>query len=504
MTEAAGAPLDDGSLVRGSTLLLSAKLVAVLGGFALYWFLALAFTFSLGDVAGTAALGTWGATFGVINPLNTMAAAGTLQMMSRLVASRGAVGGAVFGRAARTQFALVLCVFAALELSAGTIARFVLHDASYAGYLRLAALIPVCYSLRALYEGYLNGTRRFREQALLDMGSTLLRLVCVLAGAAVGYGAFGAIGGFVVAAAGMAAIAFLWVRPRDVASGEPPSVREIVAFQAQVIGVTLATQYLLNSDLLAVKAYASVDPAVADRFAGYYTAAQKLAQVPLSMVVALAYVMFSYVASDHARAREIVRSGMRALLLLMAPAAALIAANAHETLSLVFPTVQRTLVAAGDPPGVASGALAVLVLGYVPCAMFLTSSTLITASGRPGLAAGIAGLTLAAAWLALRILTPAYGPPGAALGVSLAWTLGLCGAGAALTARLGLPLRPASALRILAAATVVGALARAIQTRGALLLVEYLVLGGCFVGVLLLAGELRASELRDALRRLRP
>lgn len=506
MSEAADTPQEDGSLVRGGTLLIAGKLVAVIGGFALYWFLARVFTHAMGEVEGTAAFGTWGATFGVINPLNAMAAAGTLQMMSRLVARRGEVGdglgGDVFARAARMQLLWMLALFAGLELSAGALARGVLNDASYAAPLRLAALIPLFYALRALYEGYLNGTQRFRDQALLDMGATLLRLLFVLAGAASGYGALGAIGGFVVASLCMAAVAVLWVRPArgDAPSRDLPGAREILAFQAGVIGVTLASQYLLNVDLLAVKALASPDAATADRLAGAYTAAQKLAQVPLSVVLALGTLMFSYVASGPERSARIVRQGMRVLLLLMVPSAALLAANAHETLALVFPTLERGLAAAGDAPGAAADALLLLAVGYVPCAMLLTCTTLITAAGRPGVAAGIAAITLALAAIAVRALTPAYGPAGAAAGAGLAWAIGLALGIAQMLRRIGVPVDVRSALRIGSAGAVVGALASMLPCQGAWLLLEDLALAGLYVLLLLGVRELGVEEILSAAR----
>jgi O-antigen/teichoic acid export membrane protein len=510
MSEAADTPQHDGGLVRGGTLLIAAKLVAVIGGFALYWFLARVFTHALGEVQGTAAFGTWGATFGVINPLNAMAAAGTLQMMSRLVAQRGgsgrgsgdALGGDVFGRAARMQLIWMLGLFAGLELSAGALARFVLNDASYAAPLRLAALIPLFYALRALYEGYLNGTQRFRDQALLDIGATLLRLLFVLAGAASGYGALGAIGGFVVASLCMAAVAVLWVRPERGPAGasDLPGAGEILAFQAGVIGVTLASQYLLNVDLLGVKALASPDPATADRLAGAYTAAQKLAQVPLSVVLALGTLMFSYVASDPARSARIVRQGMRVLLLMMVPSAALLAANAHETLQLVFPTLERGLAAAGDAPGVAAHALGLLAVAYVPCAMLLTCTTLITAAGRPGVAAGIAAIALVLAAIGVRALTPAYGPAGAAAGAGAAWLIGLALGVAQMLRRIGPPVDLRSASRIGMAGAVVAVLASLVPAHGPWLVLEDLALVAVYVLLLLGMRELGIDELRGAMR----
>jgi O-antigen/teichoic acid export membrane protein len=381
MSEPAEVPVSGADLVLGGAHLLGAKVVAVLAGFGLYWGLALAFSAALGEVAGTAALGVWGATFGIVNPISAMALAGTLQVMSRFVARAGHAS--AFRSAARAQLLLVGGVFFGLQLSAGWIAGSVLNDPSYTEPLRLAAWIPVFYAWRALYEGYLNGLRRFREQALLDIAATLLRAALILVGAVVGASALGAIGGFVAAALGMALVAEVWIRPERGAAAQP--LRELWLFQAQVIGVTLATQYLLYVDLIGVKALASDVPAVADRLAGYYTAAQRIAQVPLSVVAAFPYLMFSYVAAGDRDVARVVRLGLRALLLVIAPAAVLLASNAHETLLLVFPSLGRTLATTGDPASAFSGPLAALALGYVPFSLLLTSTTLLNAGGRPGL-----------------------------------------------------------------------------------------------------------------------
>ncbi|MHC4504970.1 MAG: lipopolysaccharide biosynthesis protein, partial [Planctomycetota bacterium] len=416
--------------IRGGIVLIVAKVVHIGAGFGLYFFLALAFTRSLGEEGGTAAFGTWGATFGVMNPINMMAATAALQMMSHVVASRGATVGTVFRSCARIQLPLVALVFIALVVAARPIARVALNDESYVPYLRLASLVPVFYALRALYQGYLNGIRRFRDQAWLDIGASLLRMVLVLLAAALGFGAMGAIGGFVVAAAAIAAVAVVWIRPEATAGPAALRPREILAFQGMVVAVTLANQYLLNVDLLAVKALAASDPVVADRYAGYYTAAQKLAQIPLSVVVALAYLMFPYVAAGSEtasleRTRQIIRQGMRALLLLFVPCSAVLASTARESLALVFPSIVRTAAEVGDPADMISRPLTILAVGYVLFAILNTTSILITASGRPGLSATLGGIALVLGVVLTRALTPLMGTTGAALGLVIAWGAGL-------------------------------------------------------------------------------
>jgi stage V sporulation protein B len=496
---------ESGADVRGGILLITAKVVHVVAGFGLYFFLALAFTRAMGKAAGTAAFGIWGATFGVMNPVNMMAATATLQMMSRVVASGRTGTGAVFRACARTQLLLVAAMFCVLQLAAGPIARYVLNDATYVPYLRLAALIPVFYAWRALYQGYLNGVRRFREQAWLDIGASSSRMVFVLACAAAGFGTLGAIAGFVASAAAVAIVAVVWIRPGQ--TGDPASLRarEILSFQALVVAVTLATQYLLNVDLLAVKALGAADPVVADRFAGYYTAAQKLAQIPMSVVVALAYLMFPYIASDstqadRARARRVIRQGMRTLLLLIVPCTAVLASTAQESLALVFPSIVRTAVEMGDPAGLLSGPMTVLAVGYVLFALLLTTSILITAAGRPGLSATIAGGALILAWFLTRALTASSGLVGAATGVTIAWAVGLVACGAVMVVRFGNFVPLASLTRIALCGVAVYGLSRAIPIGGPLLLAKDAALMLVFVALSLIVREISLEEMRNVAR----
>lgn len=488
-------------LVQGGSLLLAARIVTVMSGFLLYWGLALIFTTTLGQVEGTAAFGVWGATFGIINPISAMAFAGTLQVMSRVIATRGEAS--AFRYAARSQLVLILAIAVAFELAAGVIASRVLNDPSYALPLRLAAAVPVFYAWRALYEGYLNGSRRFREQAILDIATQILRVALILVGAVVA-AVLGAIGGLVVAAAVMAAVAHVWVRPERSKAAQVASSRELWIFQAQVIGVTFATQYLLNLDLIAVKALASDVPEVADRFAGYYTAAQRIAQVPLSLIVAFPYLMFSYVASGDAQVARVVRLGMRAVLLVIAPAAVILGSNAHETLALVFPTLARTVAEAGDPVSAFAGPLRLLALGYVPFALFYTSNMLLTAGGRPGLAGAIAGVTLGVAFVAVRILTPELGPEGAASGAALGWLLGLAASGLALLRLTGGFVPPLSAARIAACAGVTWWVSSWITTSGLWLLAEDAMLAALYLALLFATRELGLDEVRSTLRSLVP
>ncbi|MFT7465010.1 MAG: O-antigen/teichoic acid export membrane protein, partial [Pseudohongiellaceae bacterium] len=297
MTSAANVEASEASgsatVVRGGLLLMLAKLVHTIAGFGLFFFLAAIFQRSMGE-AGTAAFGIYGTLLVIVNPLNMMFAQGTMQLVSRTVASRPDLDPAdVFRACARVQLPFVLSILALFQLLAPYIAENMLNDASYTTGLRVGGAIPLFYAVRCLYQGYCNGTRRFKEQSWIDMGSSILRMVLVLGGAAAGFGALGALLGFVAAALIMMIVAMVWVRPAA-ASDQLKSLntRELFGFQSKVLAVTLVTFFLMSLDQVAVKALAHSDPAVTDRLAGYFTGNQKIAQIPWGIISALVWVLF--------------------------------------------------------------------------------------------------------------------------------------------------------------------------------------------------------------------
>lgn len=499
----------ESSIVRGGLLLMTAKLAHIATGFFLYAFLLAILTASLGPVEGTAAFGVWGTVFAVINPINMMFATGALQLVSQLAASHGHAFGGAFYRAARSQAFIALAAFAALMLLAPTIAARFLHDPAYTPYLRLAAFIPVFYGLRALYQGYLNGVRRFSAQAWIDIGASVARMAFVLGGAALGFGVFGAVGGFAFAALLVLVITAVWIRPPRGETSMKFGAGGLLSFQSKVMLATLATYYLTTFDLLAVKAFAAADPIVADRLAGYFTASQRLAQIPMTLVVALVYVMFPLIAknarsTDASDGARVLRLGMRTMLLLLVPATVILAASAHESLLLVFPSITDSMAATGDTAAVVSQPFETLVIAYVLYTFLLTASTLITADGRPGTALMIVLATLVLARLFTWQGALNFGPQGAAFGIGCAWLAGSIAAATVLLRRYGTIVSLASAARIALCGAVVWLAASAWPAAGLELLVKDAALGVLFVALVIAVREVSGAELKGLLRAMLP
>lgn len=495
------------ALVRGGLVLMLAKLVHTVAGFGLYFFLSALMDWSMG-ADGVAAFGVYGTALVIINPLNMMFAQGTLQLVSRTVAAHPDDPDGVFRACVRVQVPFVLLFCGAFELAAPWVAEHLLNDASYTGVLRVGGLVPVFYAVRCLFQGWCNGTRRFREQSWLDMGSSTLRMALVLAGAALGWGALGALVGFVAAAAIMMLVAMAWLRPGPgvAARSDDLSPRALLGFQAKVLAAALATFLLMSLDQIAVKAVAHADPAVTDRLAAYFTGCLKIAQIPWGLVTALVWVLFPLVArpdADGAR-RRTLRQGFRLVLLLLAPVAAILAANPHETYALVFGSKARLAAEVfGDGPELVSGPLAVLAWGYLVNGLLVVAGLLLTAEGRPGVSLLVMGGTLGLCrWLTLS-LAASHGPMGAATGSLLAWSVGLAAALCVLALRHGAVWSPATLGRIGLATITIFGLGRGLHASGLGLLLEDGLLALTYLALLLLLREVSVGELRGLVSALR-
>ncbi len=496
------AATDDGAettVVRGGLLLMLAKLVHTIAGFGLFFFLAAIFQRAMGE-DGTAAFGIYGTLLVIINPLNMMFAQGTMQLVSRTVASRPDLDPAdVFRACARVQLPLVLGFLALFQLAAPLIAESFLNDASYTPGLRIGGAIPLFYAVRCLYQGYCNGTRRFREQSWIDMGSSILRMVLVLGGAAAGFGALGALLGFVAAALIMMVVAMVWIRPLASKNVAHIELRELFSFQGKVLAVTLVTFFLMSLDQVAVKALAHTDMAVTDRLAGYFTGNQKIAQIPWGIISALVWVLFPLMAEnsgDKPRQLATMRHGFRLVLLLLVPVCAVLFSTAHETYGLVFASTARRAVEAGDPLSVVSGPLQVLSIGYLIYGLLIVASMLITAQGRAGTTLLIMGGTLGLCRVLTTWLVVDHGPVGAAAGNAMGWAVGLAAAGAVLVRSHGAIVSGASVVRIVLAGVAVWAVAQLVPGSGLMLLPRDALLGLTYGAAILLLREVDLAELK--------
>ena len=394
------------NLLSGTLSLIVAKAVFVLSGYALYS--------ALSRFLSPSEFGVFLVVNGVVAVLNAVFITGTVQAVSRLVAS-GEDGASVIRGAMRLQWRLAGSAVATYVASAGVLA-WLLNDPSLTALIRVSAVIPLAYAFYAVFVGYLNGRKQFGRQASLDIAFSFIKPALIVGAAMLGFGAAGAVGGFALASLVIVTAAAVVVRPRDFGKTSF-GLFEIFRFQVGVMAYVGVSNLLMQSDLMMVKALSPIESANAE--VAMYGAAVKLAQVPYSLLVALNFVVFPLFARavserNTGLAADYVGSGIHACLALVAGPVAVLAALGPDLTEFVF----------GGPYRSAGSPLAVLVLGYAALSVLSLILTMVNSAGRPYLSLGMVVATLALQVALNSVLIPGEGIMGAATGTSLALSAG--------------------------------------------------------------------------------
>jgi stage V sporulation protein B len=438
--------------------------------------------------------------------LNNVVVGTTIQTVSKFTTLFAGRARAVRGVALGVQLRIGLVLTALFLLAAPLLVR--LSGDTFANLgapLTLAAPIVLFYALYSTFVGSANGQRRFDQQAALDMIFAALRASLILGAAWVGLGVLGSVGGFVVAAALILALAARWsgrttppdapAVPSDAPIARAPMLRYWLSLAAYVAWLNV----LMNLDVWVLKVAttrALGAGAVADRWVGYYGGAQNFARLSYQIMIALTFVLFPLVseatfAQDREAARRYIGRTIRYALLIAVAIASVLLANPSAVLAVPYATEYR----------VASTALVVLGVGNVALALLTLGGTVLNAAGDTRTSLVLMGATVAMDLL-LNVLVASFVPPGpqlltgCAVATTVAMVLGLIGFGRAVTRRFGLFVELETVVRASLACAVACGLGAAIPERSRLFtLAESVLVGAAFVLTLVATGELGAREL---------
>jgi O-antigen/teichoic acid export membrane protein len=384
--------------MRGASLLVGSRLLALLLGYVTYAVVSRTLT--------TSEFGVYGVVIAVATILNTVLGTGTTQTVSRLTARHPSAAGWVRDRMALVSLIGTLASGGMLAAAAAPLARL-LNDPGIDRLLLVVALVPGLYAVFAVFTGSLNGRQEFGRQAAASLALAGARAAVVCGATLAGLGVVGALFGTLVAAALGAAAA--WVLARVPASDErlPPGIGSLARMVTGFVGVSLLLQLLLSSDLLFLKRLLA--PPEADHQAGLYTAAQSIARIPYFVLLAVSQAAYPRLsASVAARSADTARRTstlvLSGLLVVLAGILAVSIPLSRQILLIVYPS----------PYSAAADVLAWLLAAGAALSVAEASLTMLTgATGphRPALALTVAVLVQASAAL---VLIPRQGPVGAA------------------------------------------------------------------------------------------
>ena len=353
--------------------------------------------------------GLYSATMSGIAILTNVLVVATIQSVSKFVSEDESRAETTLRQALRIQ-ALVGGVLAgALFALAPALARLLL-DEQLTPLIRIASIVVFAYALYAATVGSLNGRHLFAKQARLDMTFSTLRTTGILAGAALGIGAIGAVMGFAAAAAAIVTVALVWVGTGSKGDGSTIPRERWLGFMAPIWAYQICLNSILMIDLqvlkrtateLALQGALAADAAadIANQYVAYYRAAQTFAFVPYQLIISMTFIVFPMISKattvgDQEAAKNTIQHGMRLSLLLLLLVAAPTSGAAEGVMRIAYPAEY----VAG------ASALSILVFGVCAFALFAVAATAISGAGKPSVAAFVAAIALATVVFATRSL----------------------------------------------------------------------------------------------------
>ena len=354
--------------------------------------------------------GLYSATMSGVAILTNVLIVATIQSVSKFVSEDESRAEVTLRQGLRIQALVGGTLALALFAFAPVIARLLL-DGQLTRLVRIASLVVFAYALYAAVVGSLNGRHWFAKQARLDVTFSTLRTIGILAGAALGFGAMGAIAGFAAAATTIVTISLIWIGfGKAGMPGDKIRRRRWIGFMAPIWTYQICLNGILMIDLQVLKrtateialagaATSQVAVDLANQYVGYYRAAQTFAFVPYQLIISMTFIVFPMISratsiGNREAARSTIQHAMRFSLLLLLLVAAPTSGAAEGVMRLAYPLDYL----AGAP------ALSVLVFGVAAFALFAVSATAISGAGKPSVAAMIAAVSLLVVVVANRVL----------------------------------------------------------------------------------------------------
>lgn len=463
-------------MARGTLYLITANIIFSLSGYAIH--------FWLGRYLGPAEYGTFGVVLSLMTTVNLFIIFGIPLGASKYIAEDDSKAWGIIRDTNRTQMVFCALIFGLYFSLAGVIANL-LDDPSLTPYIRISALAIPTYAFYSNYNvGYLNGLRKFGQQAISITGVSLSKIAFTFLLVLVGFGINGAIIGYIVSALIGFLLAWRFLRPIKKTKANF-GWKKLVMFGIQATAFAVAFYLLMSIDLFAVKAIASSEAEV-----GYYTAATTISKAPYFLFTGLALTIMPSISKSTASnnidlTRNYIRQSMRYMLMMLIPIVVLISATSSSLITLLY---SSQYIDAAAP-------LSILVFGLAYLSIFLVLANIIMGSGKPMIVMGISLLLVVIDTGLNILLIPKYELIGAAYATTISGFLGMCIAAFYVILRYKTLVNIKSLCRIFLASVIIYIIALYASVSPQWLPLIYIGLFTLFTGILLLTKELNKEDL---------
>ncbi len=358
----------------------------------------------LGRHLGPSEYGVYGIIISIVTVINLTQIAGLPQAVAKYISSDIDNSEAIY----RTGFLLQListCLVSLIFFLFSQSIANLLKDSNLTLYLQLAAFIFPIYGLFALLTGYYNGMHLFGRQAFIHIVYSVVKVITIFI-LAIYFHLLGVIIGFIISP--IIAMLSGFHMPRSDSTYFP--FKKLLLFSLPLICVAIFSNLLQSIDLFFVKAIMH-----SDKYAGFYTANQNIAEIPFYALTALSSILLPSISRSvsqnlHEQTRSLISKSLRFGILILTPGVILISATSFKILAFLFSSEYS--------PGATS--LSILVIGSGFFTLFTLLSTIISSAGFPHKSAILAGIGVLITSFLCMLLIPHFGLNGAALATTIA------------------------------------------------------------------------------------
>jgi len=395
--------MTENKMAKGTFYLMIAQFIFLGSGYFIH--------FALARAVKPAEYGQFGVILGLLLLAQIFLNMGIPEAVSKFI-SEGRDSKSVKIKSLKIQIIFSIFFFMIVFISAPYLASL-LRDSELTNYIRFAAFIIPVRAIFSVFRGVLNGFRKFTKTATTNLINAVTRLVFALLFILLGFGIYGALGGFIVGAG--IAMFFSIIFSMKNKKGKKISAKEIVNFSYPMIGFAACYTAIMNFDILFVKALV-----VNEAMIGYYTSAKTISSIIFGVAIALTVTLLPSVSKAFAdknlvRIKSYISESLRSMTIVITPILVILIFFSGNILTFLFP----------DEYFIAASSLSVLTMGVIFVTYFVILGSIINGSGTPIISFIFGLILLTLSGVLYYVLISRYGIIGGAYSVLIVGFLGL-------------------------------------------------------------------------------
>lgn len=360
------------SIIKGTAYLIISQLIFLLAGYLVH--------IALARKLGPELYGVFGVLMSLYLINRAFFGNGLPKAVSKILAESKNVS-AIVKSSFKLQILLTISFTLLYILLAGKIA-LILKDPGLEIYIVYLGFIMIPLSLLSLCaNGFLNGLRMFKQQAIAKILNPTFRVIFTLLFLYLGFKLFGALTAYLLGLIIALVFCVGFLKATKKGSKESKRTKEdlfslkkrIIIFALPLTVASLANTLLRNVNVLFIKSLLTDNLLV-----GLYTAAATISNIPFIVFAPFSFTLLPVISKSMASnkiltVRNYISQGVRYLLILLLPVIALSVATSKELLVLLY---------SADYSGGAM-TLSILLINTGFLTLFTMLVTIITGSGKP-------------------------------------------------------------------------------------------------------------------------